>query len=388
MFMRYDILLVMPFEICECSRLKPGTVPSVFDFKTPQQESDRSKRMRLRCARESSDVTDTVHLYDVQEVVVESLPLSSDSQPVEEEPEIEHDDKEVQCEIPVVGKFAIEGMKNNSRMISFYTGFNNYDHFMLLFNILGPAAFDLNYKCSLLSPQDQLFLTLIKLRQAAEDVELSMLFQVSELTASKIITTWINFLYYQLKELEDDFWPSMKTIKQHMPIDFSKKFGNTRVILDATEQPIQKPSNVDAQSKTWSSYKHKNTLKTMIGITPNGAVSYISSAYAGSVSDRQIIERSTLLDSNKFSPGESIMADRGIMTQDLFATQNVYVNTPSLLKGKSQLDPEEIVRDRRVASKRIHVERVIGLAKTFKILKYELPIFLLLQELYSFVFHF
>nr|XP_022298373.1 uncharacterized protein LOC111107454 [Crassostrea virginica] len=318
----------------ERSRLKPEAVPSIFDFKTPQQESDRSKRMRLRCARESSDVTDTVHLYDVQEVVVESLPLSSDSQPVEEEPEIEHDDKEVQCEIPVVG----------------------------------PAAFDLNYKCSLLSPQDQLFLTLIKLRQAAEDVELSMLFQVSESTVSKIITTWINFLYFQLKELEDDFWPSMKTIKQHMPIDFSKKFGNTRVILDATEQPIQKPSNVDAQSKTWSSYKHKNTLKTMIGITPNGAVSYISSAYAGSVSDRQIIERSTLLDSNKFSPGESIMTDRGIMTQDLFATQNVYVNTPSLLKGKSQLDPEEIVRDRRVASKRIHVERVIGLAKTFKIL--------------------
>ena len=59
------------------------------------------------------------------------------------------------------------------------------------------------------------------------------------------------------------------------------------------------------------------------------------------------------------------MADKGIMTQDLFATQNVYVNTPSLLKGESQLDPEEIVRDRRVASKRIHVERVIGLAKTF-----------------------
>ena len=114
-------------------------------------------------------------------------------------------------------------MKNNSRMISFYTGFNNYDHFMLLFNILEPAAFDLNYKCSLLSPQDQLFLTLIKLRQAAEDVELSMLFQVSESTVSKIITTWINFLYFQLKELEDDFWPSMKTIKQHMPIDFSQK---------------------------------------------------------------------------------------------------------------------------------------------------------------------
>ena len=51
----------------------------------------------------------------------------------------------------------------------------------------------------------------------------------------------------------------------------------------------------------------------MIGITPNGAMSYISSAYAGSVYDRQITDRSTILDSNKFSRGESIMADRGII---------------------------------------------------------------------------
>ena len=67
------------------------------------------------------------------------------------------------------------------------------------------------------------------------------------------------------------------------------------------------------------------------------------------------------------------MADRGIMVQDLFANENVFVNTPTMLKGKSQLEPEEIVRDRRVASKRIQVERVIGLSKRFKILRNELP---------------
>jgi hypothetical protein len=173
-------------------------------------------------------------------------------------------------------------------------------------------------------------------------------------------------LYFQLKELEDQFWPSKEIIKEHMPIDFSKKFPNTRVILDATEQPIHKPSNVEAQFKTWSSYKHKNTLKTMIGVTPNGAVSYVSSTYGGSVSDRQIIERSSLLDVGKFDAGDSIMADRGILVQDLFANQDVFINTPTLLKGKSQLDAEEIVRDRRVASKCIHVERVIGLQRGSK----------------------
>ena len=37
------------------------------------------------------------------------------------------------------------------------------------------------------------------------------------------------------------------------------------------------------------------------------------------------------------------------------------------LKGHSQLDTERVVRDRRSASKIIHVERIIGCVKTFKI---------------------
>ena len=47
------------------------------------------------------------------------------------------------------------------------------------------------------------------------------------------------------------------SIDQHMPEDFKQKFPSTRVILDAMETPIQKPSHVDAQSVTWSQYKHK-----------------------------------------------------------------------------------------------------------------------------------
>lgn len=62
------------------------------------------------------------------------------------------------------------------------------------------------------------------------------------------------------------------------------------------------------------------------------------------------------------------MADREIMVQDLYATKNVQVNTPHMLKGKSQLEPADVVQDIRVSSKRIHIEQVIGLAKTFKIL--------------------
>lgn len=85
-----------------------------------------------------------------------------------------------------------------------------------------------------------------------------------------------------------------------MPLDFARKFSNTRVIMDATELPIQKPSDVNAQCITGSSYKHK------------GAVSCISKAFGGSASDRQIIEKSDLLNPslNMFEKGDSIMAEK------------------------------------------------------------------------------
>ena len=46
---------------------------------------------------------------------------------------------------------------------------------------------------------------------------------------------------------------------------------------------------------TFSTYKHRNIAKTMIGVSPRGIISYLSSSYGGSVSDRQIIERSSLV---------------------------------------------------------------------------------------------
>lgn len=55
-----------------------------------------------------------------------------------------------------------------------------------------------------------------------------------------------------------------------MPSDFQQQFPNTRVILDATEVPVEKPKYVISQTSTWSNYKRQNTLKTMIGCSPRG----------------------------------------------------------------------------------------------------------------------
>lgn len=84
----------------------------------------------------------------------------------------------------------------------------------------------------------------------------------------------------------------------------------------------------------------------------------------------KFFERCPLLkDASMLSPGDSIMVDRGFEVQDLLCTKNVFVNVPASMRNKNQLDPDTVERDRRIASKRVHVERLIGLAKNFKILK-------------------
>jgi len=53
------------------------------------------------------------------------------------------------------------------------------------------------------------------------------------------------------------------------------------------------------------------------------------------------------------------MADRGFNVRDMFAARITGVNIPSFLKGKSQLGHAEITKDRKIASKCIHIEWVI-----------------------------
>ncbi|XP_041971329.1 uncharacterized protein LOC121727505 isoform X2 [Aricia agestis] len=71
--------------------------------------------------------------------------------------------------------------------------------------------------------------------------------------------------------------------------------------------------------------------------------------------------------------GDTILADRGFTVQDnMFADRNISVRIPTFLKGKSQLPGLTVIKDRELASKHVHIERIIELTKTYKILKSEL----------------
>lgn len=264
--------------------------------------------------------------------------------------------------------FCVEKFQNDPEGLAYYTGLENYKKFLFVLQSLGSTAYHLKYyykQVECMSVENQFFLTLIKLRRAKDNFELSRLFEISEATVTNIFITWVNFLYRQWKQV--DLWPERDVVKFYMPSDFKQKFPSTRVVVDGTEVPIQKPSAPLAQQATFSTYKNKNTAKILVGATPGGLVSYISEAYGGSTSDRQIVERSNLI--SKCDPNDSVMADKGFNVQDLFAPQNVTVNIPSFLSKKNRLSGDTVMKDRKIASKRVHIERIIGLAKSYSILK-------------------
>lgn len=269
---------------------------------------------------------------------------------------------------PSQAALSIDKLKFNSSLLHYYTGLENFNKFCMVFNTLIngrlPQKNQAIQNCQVLTQMNQFLLFMIKLRRNTPNIELSFLFNVSETSVRKIFTIWLLHSYTMWKKI--NIWPSRKLVDFYMPEDFKKKFPFTRIILDATEIAIEKPKDPTLQRATFSHYKNRNTLKVMVGMSPGGMITYISPAYGGATSDRQIIARSDLF--QKLEKGDSIMADRGLNVQDLFAPYGVQVNIPTFMKGKNQLPGLVVKRDRRIASKRVHIERIIGLGKTFKIL--------------------
>ena len=86
----------------------------------------------------------------------------------------------------------------------------------------------------------------------------------------------------------------------------------------------------------------------------NVALSFISDVYGGRISGKELTKRSGLM--KMVEKGDIIMADRGFELDDLLP-QGVCCNIPPFLGSRVQLEPEEVVATRRIATVKIPIER-------------------------------
>ena len=170
--------------------------------------------------------------------------------------------------------FRYENIKDRDDLVKFYTGFP--DHLTLLAfyeQILesdtkvmrqwdgkkGKVAYD-ELKCGRackLALLEQLFMTLIRLRLGLLELDLAQRFNISQSSVSRITMTWINLMYHNLKALER--FPPFHIVKKYMPEPFKTEYPNTRLIIDATEFHVERPSSLLSQATTFSAYKNTNT---------------------------------------------------------------------------------------------------------------------------------
>ena len=90
----------------------------------------------------------------------------------------------------------------------------------------------------------------------------------------------------------------------------------------------------------------------------------------GSISDKELTQKSGLLQLLTDVPGSSVMADRAFLIDDDLKEIGVGLNIPPFLERKTQFQPNESFEGRKIASLWIHVECCIGRIKNFAILNH------------------
>ncbi|PFX11930.1 THAP domain-containing protein 11 [Stylophora pistillata] len=154
-----------------------------------------------------------------------------------------------------------------------------------------------------LTLEQEFLLTMMKLRLGLFLFDLTFRFDISASATSSIFTTWVKFLAKELKWRL--VWPDRVDTHRNLPDMFRKYYPKCRVLLDCPEIYIETPSDLAVAAQCWSDYKHHRTIKFLVGITPNGAISLPSDGYGGRASDLFIVEDCGFV--NYLKPHDQVM---------------------------------------------------------------------------------
>ena len=224
---------------------------------------------------------------------------------------------------------------------------------------------------SKLSKVQEFLMVLMKCRLNLFEQDLAYRFDISQSTVSRIFRKWLPILSSRLSFLIK--WPAREDLYKTMPTCFKEFFPKCVVVIDCYEVFMEKPKDLKARAETYSSYKHHNTVKILVGCTPQGSTSFVSEPWGGHTSDVFLTENCDIL--KNLVPGDVVLGDRGFTMHDSISLYCAELKTPAYTRGKLQLSKKEVDTTRELNTVRIHIERIIGLLRNkYTILQSTLPI--------------
>ena len=247
-----------------------------------------------------------------------------------------------------------QSLLDDDKKVLYYTGLPSYSVLQSVFFLVVKGIPDSGD--SSLGIFNQFLITLMKLRLDVGEQDLAYRFGINQSTVSRCISKWVDIPFTKLSFLIQ--WPERDQLLKTMPADFREHFRKCALIIDCFEVFMQRPTSLKARAQTFSNHKKHNTVKFLIGITPQGSVAFISKGWGGRASDVHITENCGVL--QKLLPGDIVLADRGFTVQEAAGLYCAEV---------------EVDTARRLSRVRIHVERVIRLVRQkYAILQSTLPV--------------
>jgi hypothetical protein len=218
-----------------------------------------------------------------------------------------------------------------------------------------------------LSVADQILLSLDYLRQFETFQSLGVKFEVSESTANNIFHKWlpifVSLLPASLLEEVTARPSDLEWVKEIL--------CNSELIIDSTEQPIERPVDKEIQKQFYSGYKRMHSMKNQ----------FITLPEAKDIVDTLIGKPGPTSDINMFQEREEFFEDEQKFKADNGYIGSEKITTPPHRKPKEgELSKEQKNENIFFSSERVVVEHIIRTIKIFKIARER---FRLRRDIYS-----
>ena len=206
-----------------------------------------------------------------------------------------------------------------------------------------------------LSEEEQIVLMLVYLRHYPSFQLLGIMFKISESSAHNIFNYWQSLfeeslpasLFEQLKKYPEEMERIQEELTQY------------ELIVDATEQPVERPLGQEEQKPYYSGKQKRHTFKNQIILCLEiKDIVDVVIGEIGSKSDVKIFRQSL----NKFHHEQGFLADKAYVGE-------FQVTTPKKKPKKGELSKKEKEKNSWLSSRRIVVEHMIRLLKIFKVMQ-------------------
>ncbi|CAN9497503.1 unnamed protein product [Ophioblennius macclurei] len=247
-------------------------------------------------------------------------------------------------------------LRGDAEKVKFYTGLPNYFVLETVMWLLAPHM-DAT-KNAKLSKFQQLLLTLMRLRLDLRNQDLAYRFGVKIGTVTRTVHRMVNIMSSTLVPTAV-FWPSRAELRKNLPAALRSSHPDCAVIIDCFTVPFEEPVSRAAPAPQEAGPAY-NVLKYLIGVAPQGVVTFVSRGVLGNVSDKSLAEGCGFL--CKLLPGDVVLAARDLDIGESVAARGALFRIAEAY-GRSDGSSGAGDASCETASVQRHVARVISMVK-------------------------